>query len=245
MVVWGKVLEMNEKQEMRKGGWKRVGGAVLILLLLAAGAGAYWHFYMRGTVSTDDARLSGQLLDLSSQISGILTNVLVSEGDPVKKDQLLFTLDKRSLEASLERAKALVASERVALAMAETQYEKLSRGVRAEEIEMAGAAERRAAAQARLAALSQTVDDGKKPAFTIRQILTDVADSFASSPDGKYLLFQDANSGNLAIHDLETGRNERNGFKRGDFNQPQRPNQVCQRRWVSIQPAHLSENHFL
>lgn len=143
---------MNEKQQVRKGGWKRIGVAVFILLVLSAGAFAYWDFYMRGIVSTDDARFSGQLLDLSSQISGILINVLVNEGDPVKKDQLLFSLDKRSLEANLEKAKAMVASERVALAMAETQYEKLSHGARPEEIEMVEAAERRAAAQARLAA---------------------------------------------------------------------------------------------
>ena len=143
---------MNEKQEMRKGGWKKIGVAVFILLLLGAGAVAYWHFYLRDIVSTDDARFSGQLLDLSSQISGILINVLVNEGDPVKKDQLLFSLDRRSLEANLEKARALVASERVALAMAETQYEKLSHGARPEEIEMAEAVERRAATQARLAA---------------------------------------------------------------------------------------------
>ena len=91
-------------------------------------------------------------------------------------------------------------------------YEKLGRDEARKTYERlvqdyADQSEQARAAQARLAALSQTVDDGKKPAFTIRQILTDVADSFASSPDGKYLLFQDANSGNLAIHNLETGRN--------------------------------------
>ncbi len=143
---------MNEKQQVRKGGWKRIIVAVLILLVLSAGTFAYWDIYMRGIVSTDDARFSGQLLDLSSQISGTMINVLVNEGDPVKKDQPLFSLDKRSLEANLEKAKAMVASERIALAVAETQFEKLSHGARPEEIEMAEAAERRAAAQARLAA---------------------------------------------------------------------------------------------
>jgi multidrug resistance efflux pump len=143
---------MNEKQKVRKGGWKRIGLAVLILLVFSAGAFGYWDLYMRGIVSTDDARFSGLLLDLSSPISGTLTSVLVNEGDPVKQDQLLFSLDKRPLEANLEKAKAIVASERVALAVAETQYEKLSHGARPEEIEMAEAAERRAAAQARLAA---------------------------------------------------------------------------------------------
>lgn len=143
---------MDEKQELRKGGWKKIGLAVFILLLLAAGAGVYWNYFMRGIVSTDDARFNGQLLDLSSQISGMLIDVSVKEGDPVRKDQLLFSLDKRPLEANLEKAKAQVASERVALAISETQYQKLFRGSRPEEIEMAEAVERKAATQAGLAA---------------------------------------------------------------------------------------------
>ena len=43
-------------------------------------------------------------VSIKTQITGELTGVFFKEGDDVKKGQLLFTLDKRPLEADLRRA---------------------------------------------------------------------------------------------------------------------------------------------
>ena len=47
-----------------------------------------------------------QEVNLSTQISGIVDKILVDEGTPIKKDQVLFQLESKQLKASYERAMA-------------------------------------------------------------------------------------------------------------------------------------------
>ena len=142
---------MSDTAAPPRRGWWKIVGAVLFLLLLGCGAGVYWYYYMRGVVSTNDARLAGELLDLSPQIAGALIEVRVSSGDTVKKDQVLFTLDRDSLEAAVAQAEAAVASARASLDGARATLLKLTRGPRPEEIEIAEATVRHTAAQEKLA----------------------------------------------------------------------------------------------
>jgi membrane fusion protein (multidrug efflux system) len=135
----------------RRGGGKIVL-AVIFLLCMAAGAAFYWHQYMRGMVSTDDARFDGKLLDLAPQISGTITEIFVNEGDRVRKGQLLFSLDKKSLEAALIKSKATVDSALASLVVSREQHEKCVRGPRRGEIRIAKAAEQRSKTHVRLTA---------------------------------------------------------------------------------------------
>jgi membrane fusion protein (multidrug efflux system) len=48
-------------------------------------------------------------VELRARVEGTLLNVHFREGTPVKKGQLLFTIDKRPFEASLQSAKAILA----------------------------------------------------------------------------------------------------------------------------------------
>jgi multidrug efflux system membrane fusion protein len=50
-----------------------------------------------------------QTVQVRAQITGELTSVNFKEGDDVKKGQVLFTLDRRPLEAALEQARANLA----------------------------------------------------------------------------------------------------------------------------------------
>ncbi|MBW2062821.1 MAG: HlyD family secretion protein [Deltaproteobacteria bacterium] len=136
-------------------GWK-IMLAVVFLLLLGAAAGAYWHFFMRGIVSINDARFDGELLDLAPQIGGILTEVRVREGDHVRQGQVLFVLDKRSLKAAMVGAEAAVNSAAAALAVAEAQYKKGVHGPRRLEIGIAETAKQQAEVATRLAAAEWT-----------------------------------------------------------------------------------------
>lgn len=65
----------------------------------------------------------GSVLSLHSviirpQVDGILTKVLVKEGQTVKAGDLLATIDDRAIRASLEQAKAQLAQSKAQLDMA-------------------------------------------------------------------------------------------------------------------------------
>jgi membrane fusion protein, multidrug efflux system len=58
---------------------------------------------------------------VKTQVTGELTGVYFKEGDDVKKGQLLFTLDKRGLEATLKQAEASLVRDKAQAANARTQ----------------------------------------------------------------------------------------------------------------------------
>src|SRR4029077_11313321 len=71
---------------------KRVRSLLVLLLVLAIGAGAYYYgnrspssLVLTGIVTTND-------VVVSPQIAGQIQQLLVKEGDAVKKDQLLAVL---------------------------------------------------------------------------------------------------------------------------------------------------------
>jgi membrane fusion protein (multidrug efflux system) len=75
------------------------GRAKLILIgtaaLLLAAWGGHW-VYLRWThVHLDDARIDGEVVTISSRVSGWVTELPVIEGDQVKKGQLLVRVDDR------------------------------------------------------------------------------------------------------------------------------------------------------
>jgi membrane fusion protein, multidrug efflux system len=59
-----------------------------------------------------------------AQITGALTSVRFREGDEVKKDQVLFTLDRRPLEAALEQARANLQRDTAQAANAKSQAQR-------------------------------------------------------------------------------------------------------------------------
>jgi multidrug efflux system membrane fusion protein len=72
-------------------------------------------------------------VSVRSQITGELTSVTFKEGDDVRKGQVLFTLDRRPLEAALQQAEAILARDLAQSANAKSQaarYEDLAnRGI--------------------------------------------------------------------------------------------------------------------
>src|SRR6185503_14408558 len=64
-------------------------------------------------------------VELRARIEGILLKVYFREGSPVKKGQLLFAIDKRPFEASLQSAKAIAAKAVADLAQAQQRTDVL------------------------------------------------------------------------------------------------------------------------
>jgi membrane fusion protein, multidrug efflux system len=139
----------NEKKSRR--GMVGITVAFGILVVLASAGVLYWYFFLRGIVFSDDARFDGDLVDIAPQINGNLETVNVNEGDEVKAGQVLFVLEKEALTAALAKAEAEVKSAEAELLMAKSQDEKIVHGLRPEEIRMAEASERKAAAALKLA----------------------------------------------------------------------------------------------
>lgn len=130
---------------------RRILVGIGILAVLALGVGAYWYFFMRGIVYTDDARIGGHLVDLAPQINGRLIAVDVHEGEFVHKGTVVFQLDPAIPAAALNQAKAALASARADLASNEALYQKALNGNRPAEIKAAEATVKRLRSEEELA----------------------------------------------------------------------------------------------
>jgi membrane fusion protein (multidrug efflux system) len=124
-----------------------------VLAALALGIAGYWFFFMRGTVTTDDARFSGHLVDLAPEIYGRIVEIAVHEGQAVRRGDIIFRIDPTSAEAAAHQAEASLVSARASLASAQAKYEKAVNGSRPEEIRAGEATLRRLQNQEELARL--------------------------------------------------------------------------------------------
>jgi len=82
---------------------------VLVALVVAILACAYYWVYMYGRVDTDDAYVRAHSASISSRIWGTVVEVLVDNDDTVKGGQVLIRLDQKDYQVSLDSAKAILA----------------------------------------------------------------------------------------------------------------------------------------
>lgn len=90
-----------------------VGGALLV------GALGLWYLNKLGTESTDDAYVDGNVVQVTSQVSGTVTVIHVDNTDHVDANAQLVTLNAVDAEIEYERAKSSLAR---AVRLARTQY---------------------------------------------------------------------------------------------------------------------------
>lgn len=83
------------------------GGAVIISLALIL---TYWWFESRDVVTTDDAYVSGNNVNISSQIPGSVKSINFVETDYVKEGDILLTLDDLDATIKYNEAKHALAS---------------------------------------------------------------------------------------------------------------------------------------
>jgi len=101
-------------------GMKRRGIVILpIVIVLLAVAFAFW-LAGRNRVSTDDAQVEGDIVPISSRVTGYVDTIAVRDNERVGAGRLLVQLDRRDLDARLRRSEGDVAMQRAqALAAAE------------------------------------------------------------------------------------------------------------------------------
>lgn len=89
--------------------------------LLAGGIyGGQWMLHRQAFVSTDDAMVAGNLINVSSRVPGHLAKLLVDEGQKVKAGQIIAVLDDGDSKAQLAHAEAALAVARTGLQTSET-----------------------------------------------------------------------------------------------------------------------------
>lgn len=88
--------------------------------LLIIGGGYYW-LTSGGSVSTDDAQVKQDIVSVSAQVTGPVSQVFVRNGDHVKKGDVVFRIDPAPFQVALENAQAQLASAKLQTTQLRTQ----------------------------------------------------------------------------------------------------------------------------
>jgi RND family efflux transporter MFP subunit len=101
----------------------RVLATLSILALALVGARRLWiHYNLEPW--TRDGRVRADIVQVSPDVSGLVTEVRVTNNQVVDKDDVLFVLDRPRFELALHQAEASVAAAAVALAQARRENER-------------------------------------------------------------------------------------------------------------------------
>lgn len=105
-----------------------LGGVALV----AVAAGDMWLTGGR-YVTTDDAYVRAAKLMVSTDVSGLVSDVDVKEGQAVKKGDVLFRIDPQAFRIALDNAKANLAEVALTLRSMELDYQRLLSDIAAQE----------------------------------------------------------------------------------------------------------------
>ncbi|MGD1030279.1 MAG: HlyD family secretion protein [Opitutaceae bacterium] len=95
-----------------------IAAAAVAALLVSSGY--YWRF-VAPYESTDDAFIETDVTPIAPQVSGRVLRVLVSDNQNVEKGAVLFEIDPRDFQATLDQARAELAAARGRAAQADAQ----------------------------------------------------------------------------------------------------------------------------
>jgi len=137
----------------RKGGIGFVLLGILILTAIGAGIYGYWYCFMKGIVYTDDARFAGHMVDIAPEINGRICEVLVQEGETVKKGRIIFSLDSTQFRVNVGQAEAALHAANASMQLSQAKLEREVNGSRTEEVLAAEATFKRMEGEEKLAKL--------------------------------------------------------------------------------------------
>lgn len=98
----------------------------LVLVASVAGA-AYWWFFLRDKVTTDNAYVVADSARISARVPGTVLRVHAENDQPVETGQVLLELDPADYRVALEQAKATVARVEAEVLASETSLEMVDR----------------------------------------------------------------------------------------------------------------------
>ena len=113
-------LEKPARSPRRWGRW-----ALFALLPLAMIAGCYWYITGGAVMSTDDAYVEADKVGISTDISGIVADVDVTDNQHVVAGQILYRLDPRQFQIALGNAKANLAETALSIEAMKEDYKRM------------------------------------------------------------------------------------------------------------------------
>jgi membrane fusion protein (multidrug efflux system) len=145
------------RTRVRLSGQRKIWVVGIAALLLAVWGG-HWLYYRWTHVYVDDARVDGEVVTISSRVSGWITEMPVIQGEEVKKGQLLAQIDDRDsrLQKEVLLAKLKAVENQVSVVQAQSgQVDEETLGKYQSETN------RLAAAQAEVAAIEAQVKQAR------------------------------------------------------------------------------------
>jgi membrane fusion protein (multidrug efflux system) len=142
--------------------------ALFALLPLALLAGAYWYVTGGQVMSTDNAYVEADKVGISTDVSGIVKEIDVTENQNVEAGQVLYRLDPQQFQIALDSAKANLAQVALTIDSMKQDYRRMLSDVAAQQgqVELDQAANDRYATLVRTNAVSQATYDQAR--FTLK-----------------------------------------------------------------------------
>lgn len=88
---------------------KALLGVAAVVVLAAAGYGAYWALWLHRFETTDNAYVQADVVQLTPQLGGTVVAIGADDTDRVKAGQVLVRLDRSDAEVALAQAEAQLA----------------------------------------------------------------------------------------------------------------------------------------
>ncbi len=107
------------RQTISEGPWLTAGVAIAIIVI-AAGVIAWW-LHARHFEDTDDAFIDARTVALSSQVTGAVTEVDVTDNQHVDQGTVLVRIDPRDYQAQVQQTQAQIAEASASIANYEAQ----------------------------------------------------------------------------------------------------------------------------
>ncbi len=128
--------EAGKSQKKKSKAGSIITGIVLILIILASAA--YWYIQKTRFITTDDAFISANKLNLSPQIMGRVMALYADEGDVVKNGELLVALDSSDMKARLNQAVTTLSNARLGIELAKVRLDQAKINLNRAEIQIKG-----------------------------------------------------------------------------------------------------------
>ncbi|MFZ1923432.1 MAG: HlyD family secretion protein [Xanthobacteraceae bacterium] len=127
------VREISRDKKVRRVDRRRLRFGLFILLPIVLLIGGYWYVTGGKVMSTDDAYVDAEKVGISTDVSGIVQDVDVSDNQHVKAGQVLYRLDPRQFQIALDNAKANLAQTALMIDAMKQDYKRMLSDVAAEQ----------------------------------------------------------------------------------------------------------------